>query len=76
MKKEAITSLSFVELGERLLRAEHDSRALCFAHAISPIENPLRLRYARRLIASIKTELRKRVLQTEKNNPTKDEEKS
>ena len=63
MKKESFATLSLTELEERLERAENEHKRLSFAHTISPIENPMRLRGARRLIASVKTEIRKREIQ-------------
>lgn len=50
---------------ELTVRAKEDSlrlKKLEFAHAISPIENPMSIRSLRKDIARIKTELQKRAL--------------
>jgi len=57
-----LRSLSEEELK---VRAKEDSlrlKKLEFAHAISPIENPMSIRSLRKDIARIKTELKKRAL--------------
>ena len=58
MEKNAeIKTLNLDELRERL-KAERDNlQKLKFAHAISPIENPMKIRETRRLIARLKTQL-------------------
>jgi large subunit ribosomal protein L29 len=54
MKNAEIQKLSLDEL-KATLASEKDALArLKFAHAISPIENPLRLRESRKLIARLK----------------------
>jgi large subunit ribosomal protein L29 len=48
-----------------LLRTKEESlrlKKLEFAHAISPIENPISIRILRRDVARLKTELQKRAL--------------
>ncbi len=55
MKNAEIKKLSLEEL-KAALASEKDALArLKFAHAISPIENPLRLREARKVIARLET---------------------
>lgn len=55
MKNAEIKKLSVEEL-QNTLAAETEALArLKFAHAISPIENPLRLREARKVIARLAT---------------------
>mgnify|MGYP006148537755 FL=1 len=55
MKNAEIQKLSLDEL-KATLASEKDALArLKFAHAISPIENPLRLRESRKLIARLET---------------------
>ncbi|WP_026997839.1 50S ribosomal protein L29 [Flectobacillus major] len=55
MKNAEIQKLSLEEL-KNTLASEKDALArLKFAHAISPIENPLRLREARKVIARLET---------------------
>ncbi|MEA5461432.1 50S ribosomal protein L29 [Arcicella sp. LKC2W] len=55
MKNAEIQKLSLDEL-KNTLASEKDALArLKFAHAISPIENPLRIREARKVIARLET---------------------
>jgi large subunit ribosomal protein L29 len=62
MKKEDIKSLSIEELQEKLSQEQESLTKLKFAHAISPIENPMKVRASRRAIARIQTELRAKQL--------------
>lgn len=57
MKFAEITSLSAEQLKERIESEEGTLQKLKFAHAISPIENPMKIRESRRLIAKLKTGL-------------------
>lgn len=60
MKYKDIVTLSNDELQDRV-KAEVDLLGrLKFAHAISPIENPMKIRTSRKLIAQLNTELTKR----------------
>jgi len=59
MKKKAnIKDLSVEELNNQLAVEEETLRRLKFGHAVSPIENPMKIREARKVVARIKTELR------------------
>lgn len=62
MKKEDIKSLSIEELQEKLSQEQEALTKLKFAHAISPIENPMKVRASRRAVARIQTELRAKQL--------------
>ena len=62
MKKSEIQALSLEELQERITTELSTGQSLRFAHSISPLENPLRIQQSRKLIARLKTELRKREL--------------
>lgn len=58
MKNSEIKGLSLDELKNRL-GAEYDAyQKLKFAHAITPIENPTRIKVTRKLIARLNTEIR------------------
>jgi large subunit ribosomal protein L29 len=63
MKSSEIQALSLEELQERLKTEVTTGQSLRFAHSISPLENPLRITQSRKLIARLKTELRKRELE-------------
>lgn len=55
MKYAEISSLSGEERKEKIEVEKEKLRRLRFAHAISPIENPMQIRDTRRLIARLKT---------------------
>ena len=63
MKQKEIKDLSVAELQEKLSQTKKTYSDLQMAHAISPIENPMQIRTARRAVARIATELSKRELQ-------------
>ncbi|EMR04044.1 50S ribosomal protein L29 [Cesiribacter andamanensis] len=58
MKNQEIRSLSADELKERIAAEKEGLQKLKFAHEISPVENPMKIRHSRRLIAKMETELR------------------
>lgn len=62
MKKAVITDLSGAELQQKLENETAMLNKLKMSHAVSPIENPLKLRGARKTVARLQTELRKRQL--------------
>ena len=57
MKNSEIKGLSIPDLKEKIKSEEESLMRLDFAHAISPIENPMKIRNTRKLIAKLKTEL-------------------
>ena len=61
MKKEDIKDLSTDELRLRLEEEKALYSKMKMNHAISPIENPMKIRITRRGVAMIQTELTKRV---------------
>ena len=63
MKQSEIKELSVTELQEKLSEVKKSYSDLKMAHTISPLENPIQLRYMRRTVARIATELTKRELQ-------------
>jgi len=63
MRNEEIKALTNEEIEEHI-RVEKDRlRNLRFNHAISPLENPMEIRFTKKLIARLKTEQSKRVVQ-------------
>jgi len=65
MKNTELQSLTIEELEQKLAAEKESLTKLRFAHAISPIENPMKIRDTRRLIARIATTLKNKEL---KNN--------
>ena len=58
MKNSELRSLSLDELRSRLVEERGNFQKLKFAHAITPVENPSKIRHSRRLIARILTEIK------------------
>ena len=63
MKSGEIKDLSLNDLKEKIEEMEQRQDKLVLTHQISPLENPLQIKWSRRDIARLKTELRKRELQ-------------
>jgi len=63
MKNSEIKALSGEELTEKLTSETANMQNLRFAHAISPLENPMKVRETKRLIARLKTEARRREIE-------------
>jgi len=55
MKNSELNTLSVEELNQRLLSEREILQKQKFAHAISPIENPMKIKETRRTIARILT---------------------
>ena len=60
MKKNDLSGLTVEQLQEQLRAAQATGQSLRFAHAISPLENPMRLRQQRKTIARLQTEITRR----------------
>ena len=62
MKKEEIREMSTDDLRERLQQMEKDYLQLRINHSATPLDNPAQITADRRMIARVKTELRRREL--------------
>lgn len=62
MKQAEIKDLSTKDLAERVLQEKNTLVKTKMGHKVSPIENPLKIRIARKAIARMITELHKRQL--------------
>ena len=60
--KKSIQSLNDQDLQARIKEDELRLKKLEFAHALSPLENPMNIRGLRRELARLKTELKKKQL--------------
>jgi large subunit ribosomal protein L29 len=60
MKNAEIKALSTAELAAKILAGKDVLSKLKFAHAITPIENPMKIREARKLVARLSTEIASR----------------
>jgi large subunit ribosomal protein L29 len=59
---KGLKDLNETDLKARIQEDELRLKKLEFAHAISPLENPMSIRALRRDVARLKTELKKRAL--------------
>ncbi len=57
MKNAEIKGLTIAELTEKIGSEMETMRKMKFAHQVSAIENPMKIRETRQLIARLKTEL-------------------
>lgn len=57
MKQSEINKLSKEDLQDKLVEFQKQLEELKMTHAISPLENPLQIRAARRVVARLKTAL-------------------
>ena len=57
MKQTEINKLSKEDLQDKLVEFKKQLEELKMTHAISPLENPLQIRSARRVVARLKTAL-------------------
>ena len=62
MKKEEIREMATADLSERLAQMEKEYLQARMNHSVSPLDNPAQLTADRRMIARVKTELRRREL--------------
>lgn len=65
MKQSIVKDLTTDEVREKIREERAAYIKMKMAHAVSPIENPMKLRAGRRAIARLQTELRKRMTQTQ-----------
>jgi len=62
MKASEIRELTVEELEERVEELSLEYTKMKLTHAISPLENPTRIRETKKMVARLKTELRAREL--------------
>ena len=63
MKHTEITALGINDLKEKIASEKEALRKMKFAHQVSSIENPMKMRATRKLIAQLNTELRAKEIQ-------------
>ncbi len=68
MEQEVIKELGTVELAERLEEDKKQLVKLKLNHAVSPLENPNKIKFFKKAIARMETELRRRQLEEDNNN--------
>ncbi|HMV09676.1 MAG: 50S ribosomal protein L29 [Cyclobacteriaceae bacterium] len=63
MKSKEIKGMGVAELNEKISTEKEALRKMKFAHQVSAIENPMKMKESRKLIARLKTELRAKEIQ-------------
>ncbi len=63
MKSKEIKGMGVAELNEQISTEKEALRKMKFAHQVSAIENPMKMKESRKLIARLKTELRAKEIQ-------------
>lgn len=66
IKKEDIKEFANDELTEKIKEGQIRYKKMKFNHTVSPLDNPLLIRWQRRDIARLKTELKRRELEAAK----------
>jgi large subunit ribosomal protein L29 len=61
MKQNIVRDLTTDEIRDRISQERDSYTRMKMSHTVSPIENPLKIRNARRLIARLETEYKKRI---------------
>jgi len=67
ISKEDIKDLSTSDLIEKVLDIKLELKKTEFNNVVSPVENPLVIRSLRRDVARLKTEIKRRELETSEN---------
>jgi len=65
MKASVVKEMTTQELKDALADERASLSKMRMAHTISPIENPMNLKYSRKSVARMLTELRRRELENE-----------
>ena len=68
MEQKVIRELTTGEIIERLDEEKKQLTKLKLNHAVSPLENPNKIKAYRKTIARLETEMRRRVLEGDQNN--------
>lgn len=63
MKSKEIKGMGVAELNEKIGIEKETLRKMKFAHQVSAIENPMKMKETRKQIARLKTELRAKEIQ-------------
>jgi large subunit ribosomal protein L29 len=66
MKQSIVNDLTTEEVKARIIEEKNNLQKFTMQHAVSPMDNPLKIRSTRKLIARLKTELNKRMSQASK----------
>ncbi len=61
MKQSIVNDLTTEEVKARIKEEKDNLQKFVMQHAVSPMDNPLKIRSTRKLVARLKTELNKRL---------------
>jgi large subunit ribosomal protein L29 len=62
MKNSEIKELTTAEIVEKIMITREELIRMRLNHSVNPLENPMKIRFTRKNIARLNTELRKRQL--------------
>jgi large subunit ribosomal protein L29 len=65
MKQDIVKDLTTDEVREKIKEERTSYRKMRLAHAVSPMDNPMKIRNSRKVIARLETELKKRISQNQ-----------
>ena len=68
MKSNVLIEMPDNEINDLLLEEREKLEKMKMSHTVSPLENPHQIRYTKRTIARILTELRRRDIELEQKN--------
>ena len=68
MKSNVLIEMPDNEINDLLFEERERLAKMKMSHAVSPLENPHQIRYVKRIIARILTELRRREIELEQKN--------
>ena len=63
MKTSEIKELTTAEITEKLAIGKEEMVRMCLNHSVNPLDNPMKIRYARKNVARLSTEMRKRQIE-------------
>ncbi len=65
MKQDIVKDLTTDEVRDKIIDERANYRKMKLSHAVSPMENPMKIRNSRKVIARLETELKKRNTQNQ-----------
>ena len=68
MKKQVYTDMPLNELNDLLVSERQKLVKMKMSHSVSPMENPMQIKYSRRMVARIMTEISRRNMSKNENN--------
>jgi large subunit ribosomal protein L29 len=63
MKTSEIKELTTAEITEKLEIGKEELVRMCLNHSVNPLYNPMKIRYARKNVARLSIEIRKRQIE-------------